>query len=441
MAEKSERSGRYECDIVETLPKDLECSICLNVLREPNLNDCCGQHFCQACIQRIIDDNKPCPLCNEANFTVILDKKTQRKILELLVKCRRHQSGCEWVGELKSLEEHCGICEYVEVDCPNSCGETLQRRLHSYHLESECPKRHFVCTYCGHESTHGDITTEHWPTCEQFPISCKNLCGTQNIPRCKEVAHRLEDCPLQEVECKYKYVGCEEKVKRKDIDAHMEMEMKKHLELMERYAKKLEEKKVEDKLKLELHNQFTFHIFSEMIAANEKLKRNCVYSFNFPISNFYYYSSRCCNSGELSPLYGPGYRMQMVVTDNRNCAKESEELAVSVSVWGGHSDHMFEWPLKAIVTVEIVDESGRYPLESQSKMGVCQRPQYNQRENIVTFDPFVSRSDFINCSFIDPFFHIRVVKFNLYLCRPADLSISQQIQASQFALSNKTSNN
>ena len=282
MAENIDGQKRYECDFVETLPKDLECSICLSVLREPNLNDCCGQHFCQACIQRIIDDNKPCPLCNEANFTVILDKKTQRKILELLVKCRRHQSGCEWVGELKSLEQHCGICEYVEVDCPNSCGETIQRRLRSYHLESECPKRHFVCTYCGHESTHGDIKTEHWPTCEQFPVSCKNSCGAENIPRCKEEAHRLEDCPLQEVECKYKYVGCEEKVKRKDVDAHMEMEMKKHLELMESHAEELKEKNEELRKMIDETQSSSIHILTMHLKSSSKLdaleKRNCVYT-------------------------------------------------------------------------------------------------------------------------------------------------------------------
>ena len=424
MAEKKDDQLReYECDFVESPLKDLECSICLSVLREPNLNDCCGQHFCQACIQRIIDDNKPCPLCNEANFTVILDKKTQRKILELLVKCRRHQSGCEWVGELKSLEEHCGICEYVEVDCPNSCGETIQRRLRSYHLESECPKRHFVCTYCGHESTHGDITTEHWPTCEQFPISCKSLCGTQNIPRSKEEAHQLEDCPLHEVECKYEYAGCEEKVKRKDIDAHMEIEIKKHLELMERYAEKVESEKKRDK---SLVNVAIVDLADMFDTTIKKMKKeNYVYSFNFPTRRTMIEYSY--NSGILYPLYGPaGYRMQLWVHSSDICPKGSDQLAVTVAVLGGRSDHTFEWPLKAIVTVEMVDENGRCPPESQTKMGVWQKPQGYDYTSKVIFDSFVSRSVFNYCSFRDLSIDKRVVKFNLYLCQPAKLSESQK---------------
>ena len=78
---------QYDCEFLETPPKEFECTICLNILKEPQLNNCCGQHFCQLCIQRIIDNEKPCPLCNKADFIVILDKKTERKILDLQVKC------------------------------------------------------------------------------------------------------------------------------------------------------------------------------------------------------------------------------------------------------------------------------------------------------------------------------------------------------------------
>ena len=424
MAENIDGQKRYECDFVETLPKYLECSICLNVLREPklNLNDCCGQHFCQACIQRIIDDNKPCPLCNEANFTVILDKKTQRKILELLVKCRRHQSGCEWVGELKSLEEHRGVCEYVEVDCPNSCGEKIQRRLRSYHLESECPKRHFVCTYCGHESTHGDITTEHWPTCEQFPISCKNLCGAQNIPRSKEEAHRLEDCPLHEVECKYKYVGCEEKVKRKDIDAHMEMEMKKHLELTESHAEELKEKNEKLRKMIDDTQSSSIDIFKIMLETSTKLDAlkgsNCVYtqkvSFRHVCKHHIVH-----RSGVFSPLYDKVYRMQFWVYP---C--EGNQLAVEVGVLGGNYPYNTTWPLKAIVAVELVHPHGAMESVSQSKMGVWHEPRRYSDTNRVTFEPFVSMS---LCEHYAAFYSIswcslKELKFKIYLCQPVECS-------------------
>ena len=42
----------YECEFVEPPPKQFqsECPICLQILREPRLIDCCGHNYCVACI-------------------------------------------------------------------------------------------------------------------------------------------------------------------------------------------------------------------------------------------------------------------------------------------------------------------------------------------------------------------------------------------------------
>ena len=44
----------YACDFVDTIPKELqtECSICLHVLRDPHMVDCCGYRFCKSCIEQ-----------------------------------------------------------------------------------------------------------------------------------------------------------------------------------------------------------------------------------------------------------------------------------------------------------------------------------------------------------------------------------------------------
>ena len=49
------QQGRYECIFVERPRKHLqtECSVCLCILREPCLVDCCGNRFCQICIEPI----------------------------------------------------------------------------------------------------------------------------------------------------------------------------------------------------------------------------------------------------------------------------------------------------------------------------------------------------------------------------------------------------
>ena len=65
------KMGIYECEFVEHPPKHLqsECPICLQILREPHLISCCGHSYCEACIERVGKDGKPCPLCNEPGFT------------------------------------------------------------------------------------------------------------------------------------------------------------------------------------------------------------------------------------------------------------------------------------------------------------------------------------------------------------------------------------
>ena len=64
-AKKAEKKTGFECEFVDPPSKVLqsECPICLQILREPHLIVCCGHSICAACIERIEEDGKPCPLC------------------------------------------------------------------------------------------------------------------------------------------------------------------------------------------------------------------------------------------------------------------------------------------------------------------------------------------------------------------------------------------
>ena len=65
--------------LLQLLPKSLECPVCLMTFRDPHVISCCGNEFCQVCIERVHRDGKPCPLCNEPNFTTMLHKKLVRE--------------------------------------------------------------------------------------------------------------------------------------------------------------------------------------------------------------------------------------------------------------------------------------------------------------------------------------------------------------------------
>ena len=79
--------GGYNCSFVEEPDRALVCLICAHVLREPELTDCCGNHYCASCLKRWIESSggNGCPLCRERSFATLRDKKTERAVQELQV--------------------------------------------------------------------------------------------------------------------------------------------------------------------------------------------------------------------------------------------------------------------------------------------------------------------------------------------------------------------
>ena len=106
MAAGSTGKGGYDYEFVASPNKSLECPVCLLTLREPHMISCCGNEFCQLCIDRVQRDGKPCPLCNEPKFTTMLNKKLVREVNALVVRCPQKELGCDWEGELRKVESH-----------------------------------------------------------------------------------------------------------------------------------------------------------------------------------------------------------------------------------------------------------------------------------------------------------------------------------------------
>ena len=218
-----------EPEFTEPLPEDYQCPICHEVLKEPQVTDCCGGNFCRGCISQILKNGGHCPFCRKAGFQVLIDRKLERKILALQVYCRVKDRGCGWKGVLRELDTHLDTdCQYVAVDCPNGCGERPKRRNLPDHLRNSCPKRKFSCPYCQFKATYERVANEHWPQCEKYPLPCPNDCGVGTVERGRLEHHRSE-CPLQVVECEFSHSGCTEKIRRKDTARHMEENTQKHL--------------------------------------------------------------------------------------------------------------------------------------------------------------------------------------------------------------------
>ena len=227
----------YACEFMDTIPKELqtECSICLHVLRDPHLLDCCGYRFCKRCIERVLSEFKSCPLCNHRLPNTVADRQLSRTLREKRVRCTHKGEGCKWVGELSALNTHLDVtkrvdgCRFKFMQC-HYCSVMLRFDLIESH-ESKCRKKPVVCEYCNVYQCLQHELPQHWENCTLYPIICPKGCGAK-ITRISLDKHYKYWCPLSIVECDFAYAGCSVRVQRKLMKSHLDEAVKDHLDLM-----------------------------------------------------------------------------------------------------------------------------------------------------------------------------------------------------------------
>ena len=253
MALESARGyGGYDHKLAGKVPERFVCNICTKVLREPHLTVCCGQHFCESCLENWFkrQGKKSCPHCREENFIHFLNKERKRDVFELKIHCTHHEEGCQWIGELGNVHAHLEkMCSYTDVECPKNqlhvcrgfrflnCSKMKRKDLQE-HLNSKCPQRRYTCVHCGYVDTYQAITTglpimcvpSHYDKCPEYPLECPNKCGAEAIKR-KDMSTHRHKCPEEPVECPN---GCESsewffptqrrhmKMKRKNLPDHLD---------------------------------------------------------------------------------------------------------------------------------------------------------------------------------------------------------------------------
>ena len=210
-----------------------KCSICLEILSDPHLVECCGNSFCAECIGRVQKDGKPCPLCKEPRLKTMANKALKRALNGLKVYCVHRRRGCEWVGERDKLDRHLNQlapadrgrqldgCQFVVVECLH-CGQGIRRDKVRSHQDQRCPQRPYTCEFCGeYASMFEDVAHNHYQACRRFPLPCPNGCSESGVEREELANHMQERCPLTVVPCPFSYAGCEEKLPRQALADHL----------------------------------------------------------------------------------------------------------------------------------------------------------------------------------------------------------------------------
>lgn len=235
-------TGGYECQFVTPFSSDVqtECSICLSILREPFLVDCCGYRFCKSCIETVKEDHKPCPLCNK-NFKTFPDKQLQRMLCQKEIYCKHKEDGCEWTGELTKLDEHlnadCGDsekhlegCGYIMLKCSH-CEKMVQRQEFKLH-NIRCSGEKYTCEYCNkYSASYHKVSEEHWPECPGYPVKCPNGCKDE-LKRSDLNKHLACDCPQTIIQCDLAHFGCEVRLPRAQMTTHIQDGAMDHISLL-----------------------------------------------------------------------------------------------------------------------------------------------------------------------------------------------------------------
>ena len=233
----------------EPIPDELVCAICLEVAEDPCQHGGevgCGRVFCRDCITRNLRESRYCPTCREP-LAIFQDPKSKscipliyknsslmyqythigaRQIRALKVMCSSLANGCQWVGEVRDLEEHLQSCDYVMVQCTNECYVDYEpcmviKKDLSYHLANECSKRQSKCQFCNKKGTHAEITI-HLKTCTTKFVKCRNYRKCKHSGSRLTMDSHLQECPYEKVPCRYAELGCSETPQRKDLKKHEE---------------------------------------------------------------------------------------------------------------------------------------------------------------------------------------------------------------------------
>ncbi len=145
-------------------------------MNEPKSTKYCAKNFCTNCI----DLEKPCPnpKCQEEHFVAILDKYTKKKIDELDVLCPLKGRDCHWEEEMSTRAQHLDVnnqngCEYLDIECPNGCGEEMERYELAEHLERFCYQRPYTCEHCYIKNVFEVITNLQVPVYQAHPVKCE----------------------------------------------------------------------------------------------------------------------------------------------------------------------------------------------------------------------------------------------------------------------------
>lgn len=383
-------SSINDCDPEPILRElDDKCPLCSEILKDQFVTTCCSNRVCESCIKGTEDCDNECPLCKKEPVNETVDKEFQRLIDEQIIHCSQKKHGCSWVGKQIDLTEHLNNdtegCQYVLAPC-TECEKNVYRSELQQHLDEECPMRPYSCEFCNnYSSTFEDITVQHYFECPDFLLPCPNQCTDEKFKRGDLDEHLLTACPNEVVPCTFSEMGCTEKLKRSELQQHVEKDMLSHQLMMCNAFKEM--KKENDMLQrdheelkaLKSAQDTTDYWINGCKKVAEAIKEShwreyltslAVFSTNIPepvcpvILKWSNYERMLHKSKEKGKYYyfrpfythAGGYKMQLRIYPSGVDHGKDSHISLYCHLMKGENDDRLKWPFEGTVEVTMLNQ-------------------------------------------------------------------------------------
>ena len=347
MAAGDTDKGGYDYEFVDPDESPI-CPVCLLTLRDPHMISCCCHEFCERCIARVQRDGKPCPLCNEPNFTTMLNKKLVREVNALVIRCPQKELGCDWEGELGQLKRHlnpgAGVvsskgCDFVMVECVYQCGTQLQRRLIQEHEMEICPKRPIEMQVATLMKKFEAVITEN-------QVLKQELDETKKIHQegMVEVKQELNDLKQAHREQREELHEAKEKNK---LLQRVNENLQSICDVLKEQQKRIETN-VDD-----LQKRKIVALENKCASLQTATMPLPVPPFYILVANFDHY--RVHNHiFKSDPFYShpAGYKLVVIIRPNGNGERKGTHVSLHVHLLPGEFDDQLRWPFSGKITVQ-----------------------------------------------------------------------------------------
>ena len=264
--EEEKNYGGYKKDILTENLNEREkagfiCTVCEGIMKDACISYF-KEQFCSCCSPR-----RGNPYRRKTP-----DVSVRKMINSLKCSCPLSERGCKWLGSLEDCENHLDTCGYVHEKCKLECGVELTRNELRVHEKDTCVRRMIRCEHCSISVKSCD-KPQHLEECPRVRVPCE-LCNVE-MYREEMTEHIEKYCPEEMIECPFVKYKCLTRIKRKDMDKHLEENETKHLGLkltaMEDLITKQSEKIDEQSEKIDEQSEKMNEQNEKMNEQNEKM--------------------------------------------------------------------------------------------------------------------------------------------------------------------------